>query len=275
MRGSRRWTKSQRISWLSCDDIARPEDGRRRSIVDRGVSGSKDRRPALDELVAAAKRRTFDVVVCWRLDRLGRNLRHLVVLLDELNAMGVSFVSLNEGIDLMTPAGRLQLHILASLSEFERARIQERVRAGLARVRAQGRRLGRKPCAVSDEQFAGRRESLHAAGRPAPRRLSYGGRPLARCKQDPSGSDHGNPRFPGLRVAPDRCNRITSQVSRWPTNSWAALKSVNIGDAVRHSAKPEWGAGEAVAGTADRIEVRFAYGVVRLNPGMRRHRLQG
>ena len=58
------------------------------------------------------------------------------------------------GIDLMTPAGRLQLHILASLSEFERSRIQERVRAGLARVRAQGRRLGRKPCAVSDERFA-------------------------------------------------------------------------------------------------------------------------
>ena len=123
-------------------------------FVDRGVSGSKDRRPALDELIAAAKRRKFDVVVCWRLDRLGRNLRHLVVLLDELNAMGVSFVSLNEGIDLMTPAGRLQLHILASLSEFERSRIQERVRAGLARVRAQGRRLGRKPCAVSDERFA-------------------------------------------------------------------------------------------------------------------------
>src|SRR6187549_1467038 len=111
-------------------------------FVDRGVSGAKDRRPALDELVAAAKRRRFDVVVCWRLDRLGRNLRHLVVLLDELNAMGVSFVSLNEGIDLATPSGRLQLHILASLSEFERSRIQERVRAGLARVRAQGRRLG-------------------------------------------------------------------------------------------------------------------------------------
>jgi DNA invertase Pin-like site-specific DNA recombinase len=122
-------------------------------FVDRGVSGSKDRRPALDELIAAAKRRTFDVVVCWRLDRLGRNLRHLIVLLDELNAIGVSFVSLNEGIDLMTPAGRLQLHVLASLSEFERSRIQERVRAGLARVRAQGRRLGRKPCAVSNERF--------------------------------------------------------------------------------------------------------------------------
>jgi DNA invertase Pin-like site-specific DNA recombinase len=123
-------------------------------FVDRGVSGSKDRRPALDELLAAAKRRKFDVVICWRLDRLGRSLRHLIVLLDDLNEMGVSFVSLHEGIDLMTPAGRLQLHILASLSEFERERIRERVRAGLARVRAQGRRLGRKPCGVTDARFA-------------------------------------------------------------------------------------------------------------------------
>ena len=68
----------------------------------------------------------------------GRNLRHLVTLIEELQGLGVSFVSLNEGIDLATPAGRLQLHILAALSEFERARIQERVKAGLVRARAQG-----------------------------------------------------------------------------------------------------------------------------------------
>ncbi len=122
-------------------------------FTDHGVSGSKDRRPALDALVAAAKRRKFDVVAVWRLDRFGRNLRSLVTLIDDLNAMGVAFISLNEGIDLTTPAGRLQLHILAALSEFERARTVERVRLGLARVRAQGRRLGRKPCALSDEQF--------------------------------------------------------------------------------------------------------------------------
>jgi DNA invertase Pin-like site-specific DNA recombinase len=65
-----------------------------REYVDEGVSGSKDRRPALDELLAAAKRGKFDVVACWRLDRLGRNLRHLVTLLEELQALGVSFVSL-------------------------------------------------------------------------------------------------------------------------------------------------------------------------------------
>src|SRR6266852_2057534 len=111
--------------------------------VDKGVSGAKDRRPALDRLVADATRRRFDVLVCWRLDRLGRNLKHLVTLLEELQAVGVAFVSLGEGIDCTTPAGKLQLHILAALAEFERARIAERVRAGLVRVRAAGGRLGR------------------------------------------------------------------------------------------------------------------------------------
>ncbi len=81
------------------------------------VSGAKDRRPALDALVQDAKRRRFDVLVCWRLDRLGRNLRHLVTLLDELQVLGVSFVSLGEGIDCATPAGRLQLHVLAALAD--------------------------------------------------------------------------------------------------------------------------------------------------------------
>jgi DNA invertase Pin-like site-specific DNA recombinase len=113
-------------------------------FVDKGVSGSKDRRPALDELVAAAKRRKFDAVVCWRLDRLGRNLRHLILLLDELQALGVSFVSLGEGIDATTPAGRLQLAVLGAIAQFERDRIVERVRAGLARAKAQGQRLGRR-----------------------------------------------------------------------------------------------------------------------------------
>jgi DNA invertase Pin-like site-specific DNA recombinase len=81
-------------------------------FVDEGVSGAKDRRPALDELLKAAKRRKFDVVVCWRLDRLGRSLRHLILLLDELQAIGVAFVSISEGIDATTAAGRLQLHVL-------------------------------------------------------------------------------------------------------------------------------------------------------------------
>src|ERR671913_510047 len=98
-------------------------------FVDRGVSGSKDRRPGLDQLLADARRRKFDVVVCWRLDRLGRNLRHLVTLLEDVQALGIAFVSLAEGIDATTPAGNLQMHILAAIAEFERARIAERVKA--------------------------------------------------------------------------------------------------------------------------------------------------
>ena len=121
--------------------------------VDRGVSGSKDRRPALDQLVVDAKRRKFDVVCCWRLDRLGRNLRHLVTLIEELETLGIAFVSLGEGIDCTTPAGKLQLHILAALAEFERARIAERVRAGLTRARAQGRTLGRPRLVVAPERL--------------------------------------------------------------------------------------------------------------------------
>jgi DNA invertase Pin-like site-specific DNA recombinase len=113
--------------------------------VDRGVSGAKDRRPALDRLLVDARRRRCDVVVCWRLDRLGRNLRHLITLLEELQSLGVAFVSLAEGIDATTPAGKLQMHILGAIAEFERARIAERVRAGLRRAQADGKRLGRPP----------------------------------------------------------------------------------------------------------------------------------
>jgi len=122
--------------------------------IDKGVSGSTDSRPALDSLVRDAKRRTFDTLIVWRLDRLGRNLKHLITLLDELQIMGVAFVSLAEGIDATTPAGKLQMHILGAIAEFERARIAERVKAGLARARAQGRRLGRPKRIVAESVLA-------------------------------------------------------------------------------------------------------------------------
>jgi len=134
--------------------------------VDRGVSGAKDRRPALDELLRDARRRRFDVLLCWRLDRLGRNLKHLLTLLEDLNAIGVAFVSLGESIDTSTPSGRLQLHVLGALAQFERERIRERVLAGLARVRASGRRLGRPRAIVPAERVAAVRHlSIAAAAR--------------------------------------------------------------------------------------------------------------
>jgi DNA invertase Pin-like site-specific DNA recombinase len=97
--------------------------------VDRGVSGAKDRRPALDQLLADARRRRFDVLICWRLDRLGRNLRHLITLLDELQALGVAFVSLAEGIDATTPAGKLQMHILGAIADYAEREIMQSERA--------------------------------------------------------------------------------------------------------------------------------------------------
>ena len=122
--------------------------------IDKGVSGAKDSRPALDALVRDAKRRKFDTLIVWRLDRLGRNLKHLITLLEELQATGVAFVSLHEGIDATTPAGKLQMHILGAIAEFERARIAERVKAGLARARAQGRKLGRPIRVVEESALA-------------------------------------------------------------------------------------------------------------------------
>lgn len=130
---------------LELRDFADRQGWTAEEYVDQGVSGARESRPALDRMMADARRRRFDVVLVWRLDRFGRSLRHIVTSLDELQARGVSFVSLGEGIDLGTPAGKLQLHILAALSEFERARIKERIHAGLARARSQGKRLGRQP----------------------------------------------------------------------------------------------------------------------------------
>ena len=162
-----------------------------REFVDRGVSGAKDRRPALDELVVDAKRRRFDVLVCWRLDRLGRNLKHLITVLDDLQGLGVAFVSLGEGIDATTPSGRLQLHLLAAIAEFERARIVERVRAGLARAKAQGKRLGRPrattpPVRLPEGLTCRQAATLWGVSKStAARRLSRGSVPLG---QSPSES---------------------------------------------------------------------------------------
>lgn len=107
------------------------------------ISGTTDRRPGLDALMRDARRRKFDTVVVWALDRAGRSLGHLVSLIDELQQLGVAFVSLREGLDLSTAAGKLQLHILAALASFERERLRERTMAGLQRARSEGKQLGR------------------------------------------------------------------------------------------------------------------------------------
>ena len=113
-------------------------------FVDAGVSGAKESRPALDALLRDARRRKFDLLIVWKLDRLGRSLRHLILTLDELESLGVGFVSLTEALDTTSVAGRFQLQILAAVAEFERGMIRERVVTGLARAKAQGVRLGRR-----------------------------------------------------------------------------------------------------------------------------------
>jgi DNA invertase Pin-like site-specific DNA recombinase len=129
--------------------------------TDEGISGAKDSRPELNRLMIAARRRQFDVVLCWKLDRFGRSLRHLVNALAELEAVGVAFVSLTDNLDLGTPAGRLMFQVIAAMGEFERELIRERVRAGLRNARAKGKKLGR-PRASLD---AARASRLRAHGR--------------------------------------------------------------------------------------------------------------
>jgi DNA invertase Pin-like site-specific DNA recombinase len=118
------------------------------------ASGSKESRPALNELLIAGKRRKFDVLLCWKLDRVGRSLRHLVNLLAELEALGIAFASLSDNVDLTTPAGRLMFQVIGAMAEFERSLIIERVRAGLRNARAKGKRLGRPTVSVDSSCIA-------------------------------------------------------------------------------------------------------------------------
>jgi DNA invertase Pin-like site-specific DNA recombinase len=111
-------------------------------LTDR-MSGAKDRRPALDKLMAACRRRRIDAVVVYRYDRFARSLRQLVNALCEFNELGIQFISLHEGVDTSTANGRLIFGIFASIAEFERELIRERVRSGLRHAVAKGKVLGR------------------------------------------------------------------------------------------------------------------------------------
>ncbi len=114
-------------------------------FIDAGVSGAKRRedRPAFDAMYKAMTRREFDMVMAWSVDRLGRSLQDLVGFLCELREIKTDLYLHQQGIDTSTPAGRAMFQMLGVFAEFERAMIQERVKAGLSRARAQGKRLGR------------------------------------------------------------------------------------------------------------------------------------
>jgi DNA invertase Pin-like site-specific DNA recombinase len=122
--------------------------------IDTGISGSKDSRPALNRLIADGCRGRFDGVLCWKMDRFGRSLRHLVNALAEFEARGIDFISLRDNLDLSTPSGRLMFQIIGAMAEFERTLIQERVRAGLRNAQAKGTRLGRPRVTVNAKKIA-------------------------------------------------------------------------------------------------------------------------
>jgi DNA invertase Pin-like site-specific DNA recombinase len=127
---------------------------------DEGISGAKGRemRPAFDALCKDAARRQFDMVMAWSVDRLGRSLQDLVEFLSELHALKIDLFLHQQGLDTTTPAGKAMYQMMGVFAEFERAMIRERVNAGLARARAQGKRLGRPT--IDDKTEAKIRKAL-------------------------------------------------------------------------------------------------------------------
>jgi DNA invertase Pin-like site-specific DNA recombinase len=123
--------------------------------VDLGISGTKEKRPELDRILAHAHRRRFDAVIVWKFDRFARSVSHLLRALETFNALGVHFISLRESLDTSTPAGKMVFTVLGAVAELERSLIAERVRAGLRNARAKGKRLGR-PRVVVDRAKVGR-----------------------------------------------------------------------------------------------------------------------
>ncbi len=112
-------------------------------IYEDKATGTNKNRPMLKGLMADARTRKFDIIICWKLDRFARSLKDLITMLQELTELGVDFVSLKDQIDLTTAAGRLMLHIIGAFGEFEASLIRERVRAGIQNARAKGRKIGR------------------------------------------------------------------------------------------------------------------------------------
>ncbi|MFQ5948793.1 MAG: recombinase family protein, partial [Acidimicrobiia bacterium] len=133
-------------------------------FVDRGVSGAKERRPALDRLMKAAWAGHLQVVLVWRFDRFARSVKQLVAALETFRSLNVGFVSLQEQLDTSTPIGRAMFTIIGAMAQLERDIIRERVKAGLERAKARGIRLGRPRVPVAADELV----TLRAQG------LSFG-----------------------------------------------------------------------------------------------------
>lgn len=116
---------------------------------DEGISGTKgrDQRPGFDQMLKGVTRKEFDIIAAWSVDRLGRSLQHLIAFLNEINARCVDLYLHTQGLDTSTPAGRALFGMLSVFSEFERAILVDRVKAGVNRAKAQGKHCGRPPLA--------------------------------------------------------------------------------------------------------------------------------
>jgi len=123
------------------------------------ISGAKSKRPGLDSLMSDARRRRFDVVLVAAFDRIARNVRHFLDVLDELSHLNVQFISMRENIDTGGPLGRAMLTIIGAISELERSLIVERVKAGMRRAKLEGRRIGRAPLNINREEVVSDRRS--------------------------------------------------------------------------------------------------------------------
>lgn len=124
-----------------------------REYIDRGQSGLKESRPELNELMADARKRKFDVVLCWRFDRFARSTKHLLLSLEEFRSLGIQFISYQENIDTSSPLGQALFTIVGAVAQLERDLIRERVSAGIRNARACGKRLGRPQRIIDAEQM--------------------------------------------------------------------------------------------------------------------------
>ena len=131
-----------------------------REYTDNGISGTKDSRPALNELMDDAKKRRFDVVLVWRFDRFARSTKHLILALEEYRNLGIDFVSYQENIDTSSPLGSAIFTIISAVAQLERDIIAERVKAGLRRAKENGKKLGRPTVEFNRTQLL----ELHSQG---------------------------------------------------------------------------------------------------------------
>src|SRR5271169_2793470 len=123
------------------------------------ISGSKAKRPGLDQLMADARRGRFDIVLVWAFDRMARSVKHFLEILDDLNHLNVEFVSFRENIDTGGPLGRAMVIIVGAIAELERSLIVERVKAGMRRAKLEGRQIGRSRLDMNREQIVHDRRS--------------------------------------------------------------------------------------------------------------------